>query len=179
MSTPEFVLALREKIGQELLWMPGVTAFVLDPARTRLLAVRRLDNGAWTPVTGIIDPGEQPASAAAREVLEEAGETCRVLRLVEVRALPPTTHANGDRAQYLDLCFLAEHTGGDPYPADEENTEARVLPRDLPTLLIERVAEQLELVLAERPGARFRRGALRDSSRDRSPHRPARRVRSS
>src|SRR5690625_6432386 len=87
MSTPEFVLALREKIGQELLWMPGVTAFVLDPARTRLLAVRRRDNGAWTPVTGIIDPGEQPASAAAREVLEEAGVTCRVLRLVEVRAL--------------------------------------------------------------------------------------------
>src|SRR5690625_4724932 len=85
MSTPEFVLALREKIGQELLWMPGVTAFVLDPARTRLLAVRRRDNGAWTPVTGIIDPGEQPASAAAREVLEEAGVTCRVLRLVEVR----------------------------------------------------------------------------------------------
>src|SRR5690625_2491502 len=112
--------------------MPGATAFVLDPARTRLLAVRRRDNGAWTPVTGIIAPGEQPASAAAREVLEAAGVTCRVLRLVAVRALPPTTHANGDRAQCLDLCFLAEHTGGAPDPADERNTEARWFPRGRP-----------------------------------------------
>lgn len=157
MSTPEFVLALREKIGQELLWMPGVTAFVLDPARTRLLAVRRRDNGAWTPVTGIIDPGEQPATAAAREVLEEAGVTCRVLRLVEMRSLPPTTHANGDLAQYLDLCFLAEHTGGEPYPADGENTEARWFPLDRPPPLNERFREQLELVLADRPEAWFHR----------------------
>lgn len=155
MSTPEFVLALREKIGQELLWMPGVTTFVLDSARTRLLAVRRRDNGAWTPVTGIIDPGEQPAIAAAREVLEEAGVTCRVLRLVEVRSLPPITHANGDLAQYLDLCFLAEHTGGEPYPADGENTEASWFPLDRLPPLNERFREQLELVLADRPEARF------------------------
>ena len=30
MATPEFVLALREHIGHELLWMPGVTTFVVD-----------------------------------------------------------------------------------------------------------------------------------------------------
>ncbi|MDN5600454.1 MAG: hypothetical protein L0G52_07965, partial [Brachybacterium sp.] len=56
-ATPDFVLSLRERIGHELLWMPGVTALVLDPERTRMLAVRRADDGAWTPVTGIIDPG--------------------------------------------------------------------------------------------------------------------------
>lgn len=157
MSTPEFVLALREKIGQDLLWMSGVTTFVLDPKRRQLLAVRRRDDDTWTPVTGIIDPGEQPATAAAREVLEEAGVTCRVLRLVEVRSLPPITHANGDRAQYLDLCFLAEHTGGAPYPADGENTEARWFPVDRPPPLNERFREQLELVLADHPEARFHR----------------------
>src|SRR5699024_4123579 len=96
----------------------------------------------------------------------------------EVRALPPTTHANGDRAQYLDLCFLAEHTGGDPYPADDENSEARCFPLDRPPPLNERFSEQLELVLADRPEARFPRGAPRDSPRARSPHRPARRLRS-
>ena len=52
------MLSLREHIGHELLWMPGVTAMVLDRDRTRMLAVRRADDGAWTPVTGIIDPGE-------------------------------------------------------------------------------------------------------------------------
>jgi len=75
MATPDFILSLRERIGTELLWLSGVTAVVLreGAAGTEALLVRRSDNGAWTPVTGIIDPGEQPAVAAAREVLEEAG----------------------------------------------------------------------------------------------------------
>ena len=47
--------------------MPGVTAVVLNPARTHLLVVRRADDGRWTPVTGIVDPGEEPAIAAVRE----------------------------------------------------------------------------------------------------------------
>src|SRR5699024_9940836 len=104
--TPDVVLSPRERIGHELLWMPGVTALVLARERTRMLAVRRADDDAWTPVTGIIDPGEAPARAAVREVAEEAGIDCRALRLVDVRTLPPVTYPNGDRAQYLDLCFL-------------------------------------------------------------------------
>ena len=28
MATPEFVLKLREKIGHDLLWMMGITAYV-------------------------------------------------------------------------------------------------------------------------------------------------------
>ena len=56
--------------------MPGVTAVVLNPPRTHLLVVRRADDGRWTPVTGIVDPGEEPARAAEREVAEEAGIAC-------------------------------------------------------------------------------------------------------
>jgi 8-oxo-dGTP pyrophosphatase MutT (NUDIX family) len=157
MATPEFVLALRERIGHDLLWMSGVTAVVLDGERTRMLAVRRTDTGAWTPVTGIIDPGEQPATAAVREVAEEAGVDCTALRLIDVRTLPPIEYGNGDRAQYLDLCFLCEHTAGDPYPADGENSEARWFPIDRPPPMNDRFREQLEIALADRPEARFRR----------------------
>ena len=32
MPTPDFVLTLRERMGHELLWMPGVTAVVFDEA---------------------------------------------------------------------------------------------------------------------------------------------------
>lgn len=156
MATPEFVLALREKVGHDLLWMSGITAVVLDRERTRMLAVRRADSGAWTPVTGIIDPGEQPATAAIREVAEEAGVECTALRLIDVRTLAPITHANGDRAQYLDLCFLCEHTGGEPYPADGENTEARWFPLDQPPPMNDRFREQLEIARQDRPEARFR-----------------------
>lgn len=156
MATPEFVLTLREKIGHDLLWMPGVTAIVVDGERGRMLAVRRSDDGAWTPVTGIIDPGEEPATAAVREVAEEAGVRCRPVRLIDVRTHQPVTYANGDRAQYLDLCFLCEHLGGDPYPADEESTEARWFPIDRPPPMNERFLDQLAIARSGRPEARFR-----------------------
>lgn len=157
MPTPDFVLRLREHVGHELLWMSGVTAIVLDGAREHLLVVRRADSGAWTPVTGIIDPGEEPAVAAEREVLEEAGLRCRAERLVDVRTLPPMTYPNGDRAQYLDLCFLCVHEEGEPHPADGENTEARWVPLDRVPPMNDRFTEMLALALSGRPSAVFRR----------------------
>ncbi|MEF2976095.1 NUDIX hydrolase [Subtercola sp. YIM 133946] len=123
MATPDFISALREKIGHEQLWLTGVTAVVEHDGR--LLMVKRGDTGAWTPVTGIIDPGEEPAVAAAREVLEEAGVVAVAERLAWVHVLPPMTYPNGDRAQYLDLVFRMRWVSGIPYPADGENTEAR------------------------------------------------------
>ncbi|WP_212647612.1 NUDIX domain-containing protein [Brachybacterium massiliense] len=138
--------------------MPGVSAVVMDRSRRRVLAVRRSDNGTWTPVTGIIDPGEQPAQAAVREVAEEAGIDCTPLRLLEVRSLPPVVHPNGDHAQYLDLCFLCEaQDDAAPYPADGENTEARWFPLEAPPPMNERFTAQLALALEDRPEARFRR----------------------
>lgn len=123
MATPDFILTLREKIGHELLCLTGVTAVVLKG--DEILLVERADNGNVTPVTGIVDPGEQPAAAAEREIAEETGVTAVAEALVSVRALPPTTHVNGDRAQYLDIVFRCRATdGADPFPADGENTRA-------------------------------------------------------
>ena len=83
MATPDFVLRLRERIGTELLWLTGVTAVILreEPA-LEVLLVRRADTGAWTAVTGIIDPGETVAGTARREAQEEAGVEIEVERLV-------------------------------------------------------------------------------------------------
>lgn len=127
MATPDFVLSLREKVGHELLWLTGVTAVVLreTPGGGReVLLVRRADNGAWTPVTGIVDPGEQPAAAATREVLEEADVVAEPQALVRVHTSPPMRYDNGDRAQYLDLTFRFTYVSGEPHPADGENTDA-------------------------------------------------------
>lgn len=157
MPTPEFVLRLREHVGHDLLWMTGVTAIVLDRERRRLLAVRRADDGQWTPVTGIIDPGEEPAAAAEREVREETGTVCRARRLIDVRTLAPMTYPNGDRAQYIDIAFVCEHIEGEPHPADGENTQARWFPVEDPPPMNARFQEVLEVALADEPAARFRR----------------------
>ncbi|MGO1266797.1 MAG: NUDIX hydrolase [Microbacterium gubbeenense] len=128
MSTPDFVLRLREKVGHELLWLIGVTAVVVKG--DEVLLVERADNGLVTPVTGIVDPGEDPTLAAVREVAEEAGISARAEAIVWVHALPPMTYANGDRAQYLDIVVRCSTDGGDPHPADGENTSAWWCPID-------------------------------------------------
>ena len=72
MATPEFIVALRKKIGHDLLWLPGVSLVVVDDDG-RLLLGRRSDNGQWAVISGIPEPGEQPAAAAVRECAEETG----------------------------------------------------------------------------------------------------------
>jgi 8-oxo-dGTP pyrophosphatase MutT (NUDIX family) len=81
MGTPPFITELREHIGHAELWLPGVTAIVVKDvasdapafATPEVLLVRRADDGRWTPVCGIVDPGEEPHAAAVREVREETG----------------------------------------------------------------------------------------------------------
>lgn len=121
MATPEFVLSLREKIGGAPLPLVGVTAVVFKDEK--VLLGRRADNGAWQSVSGIVDPGEEPADAAVRECREEAGVTVRATRLALVQQLPRITYANGDQVDYLDLVFRCDWVAGEPHPADGELTE--------------------------------------------------------
>lgn len=142
MATPEHIVALRRLIGDALLWLPGVTAVVVrdDPeASTRpdgpdvprqVLLVQRADNGAWTPVTGIVDPGEEPHLAAVREVLEETCVVAEVERLAWVKTTEPIRYVNGDQAQYLDHTFLCRYLGGEAAVGDDESLDVRWWPLD-------------------------------------------------
>lgn len=153
MPTPDFVLALREKIGTAPLWLSGVTAVVFRG--NEILLVRRADSGAWTPVTGIIDPGEQPATAAIREVKEEADVTASVERLVRVGVTEPVVYPNGDRSQYLDLVFRLRFESGTPFPADGENTEAAWFPVDDLPPMSDDMTERIRAAVDNRPEAEF------------------------
>lgn len=134
MAIPEFVSDLRKRVGSSPLWLIGCTAVVVrgGPAGgasgQEMLTVKRADNGAWTAVTGIVDPGEHPMLAAARETLEETAITARVTRLAQVGVTGTMTYPNGDRAQYLDLTFRCEYLAGEPAAADGENSEVRWMP---------------------------------------------------
>lgn len=153
MATPEFVLALREKIGTAPLWLSGVTAVVVRD--NEVLLVRRTDNGAWTPVTGIIDPGEEPAVAAVREVEEEASVRARPESLVWVRVTEPVVYSNGDVTQYLDLVFRLAWIAGDPAPGDDENTEAAWFALDALPAMSPDMLRRIQVAVENRPEARF------------------------
>lgn len=127
MTTPDFVLHLRSKIGHDPLWMPGVKGVVLrvTAGSPEVLLVRRADNGRWTVPAGILEPGEEPADGITREVLEETGIGARVTRLVGVQTTHPTTYPNGDHAQYLDVIMALEPEpdSGEARVNDDENLE--------------------------------------------------------
>jgi ADP-ribose pyrophosphatase YjhB (NUDIX family) len=123
MPIPEFVVELRRHVGQVPLWLPGATAVVIRDEQ--LLLIKRSDNLAWAPVSGIVEPGENPADCAVRETLEETGVHVVARRLALVSVSRPIVHLNGDPAQYLDLTFRMDWVSGEPFPADDESLEAR------------------------------------------------------
>ena len=154
MPTPDFVLDLREKIGHAPLWLSGVTAVVVRDGD--VLLVKRADTGAWTPVTGIIDPGEEPAVAAERETLEEAGIVAVAEALTWVHTIPMITYPNGDQSQYLDVAFRLRYVSGRPHPADGENTEAGWFALDALPEMSDEMQARIRNSLGDGP-ARFER----------------------
>ena len=146
MGIPDFISELRRSIGTAPLWLMGATAVVLEG--DRVLLIRRSDTGEWAPITGIIDPAEEPAVAAVREAAEEAGVEVLAERLSSTWVTDPVLYANGDRAQYLDLTFCCRYLGGDPQPVDGEALEVAWFPLDaLPPMrddFAERIRHALE-----------------------------------
>ncbi|TDB77503.1 NUDIX domain-containing protein [Micromonospora sp. KC721] len=133
MPVPAYVAELRAHIGHDLLLLPGVSAVVRDETG-RVLLARRGDNGRWSVPAGIVDPGEQPADAVVREVLEETGVRVRVERLAGV-ATHPVVYPNGDICRYLNVWFRCRPVGGEPRADGDESTEVGWFdPADLPPL---------------------------------------------
>ncbi|MEU2351047.1 NUDIX domain-containing protein [Modestobacter sp. NPDC049651] len=148
MPVPEFIRSLRERIGHDLLWLPGVTGVVFDDVG-RVLLGRRADTGEWALPSGIPEPGEQMAEALAREVAEETGVEVVVERLLGLWTHDPLTYPNGDVCQFVDHAFACRATGGRAHVADDESLDVGWFAlADLPPLR----GSQRELVaLALRP----------------------------
>lgn len=132
MPIPEFIAQTRKKIGTDLMWIPAVSAIVLRDstdespwAVPEVLLVKRADNGKWTPVTGICDPGEEPHHAAVREVEEETGVVVTPAALLGVGAVGPITHVNGDNASYMSVALRCESVdpAAEPVVNDDESSD--------------------------------------------------------
>ena len=162
MATPEFIVSLRQKIGHDMLWLPGVSIVVVDEAG-RLLLGRRADNGRWAVVSGIPEPGEQPAVAIRRECLEETGVDVEVLALTGVTAGEPVAFPNGDNCVFMDINFVGRARPGSAdraHVADDESTQVGwFAPDALPEPLLSSTPGRIEAALAwladPTSGARF------------------------
>ena len=153
MPIPPFVAELRALVGTHELWLPAVTAVILRG--DEILLTERADNGEWAPVTGILDPGEEPAVGAAREALEETGVVVTVDRLASVSASPQVVHGNGDLGVYLDLTFACTWVSGEARVADDENVDVRWWPVSALPPMADWLQQRIDDVLAGEVAARF------------------------
>ncbi len=153
MPTPEYIAAIRRVYGQGRLLLPGVSAVVirddLEPGRVHLLLTRRSDTGRWSLPAGIVEPFEQPAASILRELEEETRITAEVERLALLRTDPDVVYPNGDRCQFVAMCFRCRYVSGEAQVGDEESTEvawfaADELPDELSDIQQRRIRCALE-----------------------------------
>jgi 8-oxo-dGTP pyrophosphatase MutT (NUDIX family) len=125
--TPDYIATIRRAYGPGRLLLPGVSTVVirtdLEPGRVHLLLTRRTDTGRWSLPAGIVEPFEQPAAAALRELLEETRITAHVERLALLTTDPDVVYPNGETCQFVSMCFRCRYVSGEAQVGDEESTE--------------------------------------------------------
>jgi 8-oxo-dGTP diphosphatase len=114
-----YVENLRARVGHDLVMFPTVSAVVLNDSGQVLLG-QRSDNHQWSVIAGMMEPGEQPADAVLREVLEETGVHVRIDRLAGV-ALHEVTYANGDLCHMVNTWFRCHAVAGEARVNDDES----------------------------------------------------------
>jgi 8-oxo-dGTP diphosphatase len=158
--TPDYIAAIRRVYGQGRLLLPGVSAVVLrtdlEPGRVHILLTRRSDTGRWSLPAGIVEPFEQPAAAILRELLEETRITADVERLALLRTDPDVVYPNGDRCQFVAMCFRCRYVSGEAQVGDEESTEVAWFPADdLPDELTDIQLRRIRCALEDRDACVF------------------------
>jgi 8-oxo-dGTP diphosphatase len=153
--TPEYIDAIRRVYGQGRLLLPGVSAVVirddLEPGRLHLLLTRRSDTGLWSLPAGIVEPFEQPAASMLRELVEETRITAEVERLALLRTDPDVVYPNGDRCQFIAMCFRCRYVSGEAQVGDEESTEVAWFAADeLPDELTDIQQRRIHCALEDR-----------------------------
>lgn len=151
---------LREKVGSQLLLMPGAQVVLVD-ATDRVLFQRRRDNGLWEIPAGAAEPGGSFRSTAVDEVREETGLMVFEDDLVPFGCLSEpdihvVTYPNGDRTHCFAMCFEARTWTGDLDLEPSEVVEAVFVdPTTPPGFLQPQTRAVLDMYAVYRATGRF------------------------
>jgi 8-oxo-dGTP pyrophosphatase MutT (NUDIX family) len=130
MPSSPYVLALRDKIGHELLMLHSVSVILFDEGR--LMLAQHRDTGLWVTIGGAMEPDEAPADAAVRECWEETGLLVEPTGILGVFGGPEfrILYPNRDVASYTVTVFEVRRVDGEPCPDGLEVVALRFVSRD-------------------------------------------------
>jgi ADP-ribose pyrophosphatase YjhB (NUDIX family) len=103
---------------------------VVGDEKGRLLLIQRADSGVWLYPTGWADVGYSPAEVAVKEVWEETGIRCEVVKPL---AIHDGLRLGFSRIPLYSIVFLCRAVGGTLSPHPQECLDAGwYTPDDLP-----------------------------------------------
>lgn len=140
---------LRQLIGSRPVLMPGARVIV-ERADGAVLLIRRGDNRLWGWPSGSAEMGQDIATTARQELLEETGLSAAELVPVGYSSDPEKDrieYPNGDVLHAFAMIFHVTDWTGEPRPDGTESLDVRWWePADLPenrTLAVRRSYEAL------------------------------------
>jgi 8-oxo-dGTP pyrophosphatase MutT (NUDIX family) len=155
-----YLWRLRQKVGSDLVLMPGAMLFLLR-ADGAILFTRRADNGRWCFPSGGAEDGSSFGATAITELREETGVAVDPADLEGFACfsdpdLHTITYPNGDVTHCFAMLFLARRWTGEPRPDGVETTAMHWAdPTDPPSPLSPQSAEALRLLRAYRRDGSF------------------------
>jgi 8-oxo-dGTP pyrophosphatase MutT (NUDIX family) len=147
-----YLWRLRQKVGHDLVLVPGAAVAAQRPDGQVLFA-RRRDDGNWCLPGGAAEEGGSFGRTAIDELREETGLRAEPADLIPAACFSDAeTHTlhypNGDVAHYFSLLFLVRRWAGEPAPDGEETTDLRFAdPTELPQPFEVSTARAVELLL--------------------------------
>ena len=155
-----YLWRIRQKVGNDLILMPGASV-VVENDEGEVLLLRRSDTGEWCVPAGAAEEGDSFAETAINELREEAGLIVDESDLVPFGCLSdPHFHVikypSGDITHCFAMCFAVRSWSGELEHEHEEMTGLAFHNlSSLPTPLHGPATEVCELYVRFKDSARF------------------------
>lgn len=130
-SEKNYVQSIRQFVGNQRMFVPGVRAVIVN-TEGKILLQKRGDLDIWGIPGGSMELDETVLEALKREIWEETGITIIDAEPMGIYCGPihRITYPNGDQINCFGLAFIVRKWEGEPVADGDESKELRFFSQD-------------------------------------------------